>query len=78
MTDLRQGRPPSHEEQLLERTTAYFKEVLASVLKISVDLIEADVPMEDFGLDSVMVMQVTNHLEKTFGSLSKTLFFEYQ
>ena len=65
-------------EQLLEPTTAYFKEVLASVLKISADLIEADVPMEDFGLDSVMVMQVTNHLEKTFGSLSKTLFFEYR
>ena len=65
-------------EQLVERTTAYFKEVLASVLKISADLIEADVPMEDFGLDSIMVMQVTNHLEKAFGSLSKTLFFEYQ
>ena len=25
-----------------------------------------------------MVMQLTNQLEKTFGSLSKTLFFEYQ
>src|SRR5258708_34711626 len=29
-------------------------------------------------MDSVAAMKLTNHLEKTFGSLSKTLFFEYQ
>ncbi|MBY9082233.1 acyl carrier protein, partial [Paenibacillus sp. CGMCC 1.18879] len=29
-------------------------------------------------IDSIMVMQLTNQLEKVFGSLSKTLFFEYQ
>ena len=30
------------------------------------------------GIDSIMAMELTNQLEKLFGSLSKTLFFEYQ
>ncbi|HXH10353.1 MAG TPA: SDR family NAD(P)-dependent oxidoreductase [Alphaproteobacteria bacterium] len=64
-------------EQLLARTTAYFTAILASVLKMSADRIQVDTPMEEFGLDSVMVMQLTIHLEKTFGPLSKTLFFEH-
>ncbi len=34
--------------------------------------------MEDYGIDSIMIMHLTGRLEKSFGSLSKTLFFEYQ
>lgn len=40
--------------------------------------IEAQEPLEKYGIDSIMVMKMTNELEKSFGSLSKTLFFEYQ
>ena len=29
-------------------------------------------------MDSILAMKLTNQLEKTFGPLSKTLFFEYQ
>ena len=72
------GRPTAPtREQLLARTTAYCTEILASVLKMSADRIRVETPMEEFGLDSVMVMQLTIHLEKTFGPLSKTLFFEH-
>jgi polyketide synthase PksN len=34
--------------------------------------------MESYGIDSVMVMELTTELERVFGPLSKTLFFEYQ
>ena len=34
--------------------------------------------MEKYGIDSILAMKLTNQLEKTFGVLSKTLFFEYQ
>ena len=34
--------------------------------------------MEKYGLDSVMIINMTNELEKHFGALSKTLLFEYQ
>ena len=40
--------------------------------------IRADEPMDQYGIDSVMVMELTGLLEQTFGPLSKTLFFEYQ
>ena len=63
---------------LREKATNYFKKLLSSVIKLPANRIEADAPLEKYGIDSVMVMQLTSQLEKTFGSLSKTLFFEYQ
>jgi acyl transferase domain-containing protein/acyl carrier protein len=63
---------------LQEKATHYFKKLLSSAIKLPVHRIEADAPMENYGIDSIMVIQLTNQLEKTFGSLSKTLFFEYQ
>jgi polyketide synthase PksN len=66
------------EDILREKVINYFKKLLSSTLKLSVHHIEADAPMEKYGIDSIMVIQLNNQLEKTFGSLSKTLFFEYQ
>ncbi|WP_255298242.1 SDR family NAD(P)-dependent oxidoreductase [Brevibacillus dissolubilis] len=63
---------------LREKTIQFLIKQLSSVLKVPENLIEADAPMEQYGIDSIMVTQLTNELEKTFGSLSKTLFFEYQ
>ena len=34
--------------------------------------------MEDYGIDSIMVIQLTNTLRKIFGQVSSTLFFEAQ
>ncbi|AJQ25406.1 SDR family NAD(P)-dependent oxidoreductase [Pelosinus fermentans] len=63
---------------LQEKAINYFKKLLSSEIKLPAQQIEADAPMDNYGIDSVMVMQMTNQLEKTFGSLPKTLFFEYQ
>ena len=60
------------------RARQYFKKLLASSLKLPLERIEADAPFEKYGIDSILVMQVTTELEKRFGSLSKTLLFEYQ
>lgn len=63
----------------LERETAiYLKTLLSEVLKLPPEKIDEEAPLEKYGIDSVMVMQLTTELEKTFGTLSKTLFFEYQ
>ncbi|WP_155661250.1 beta-ketoacyl reductase, partial [Priestia megaterium] len=56
-----------------EKAVQYFKTMLSSVLKMPVSRIEANAPFEKYGIDSIMVMQLTNQLEKTFGSLPKTL-----
>ncbi len=61
-----------------EKAINYFKEQLSFIINLPRHQIEADVQLEKYGIDSLMIMQLTNQLEKTFGSLSKTLFFEYQ
>ena len=65
------------KDNLEEKAVNYFKRLLSKAIKLSPDRIEADAPMEKYGIDSVIIMGLTNELEKTFGSLSKTLFFEY-
>lgn len=67
------------EQDLLEeKTIEYFKDLISTLIQLPTHRIEAEAQMEKYGIDSVMVMQLTNQLEKIFGSLSKTLFFEYQ
>ncbi|MFT4400843.1 SDR family NAD(P)-dependent oxidoreductase [Bacillus sp. SW14] len=66
------------EETLREKAENYMKQVLSSVIKLPAGQIDAEAPLEDYGIDSIMIMHVTGQLEKVFGSLSKTLFFEYQ
>ena len=63
---------------LAEKTEHFLKHVLSEVTKLPVGKIDAKAPMEDYGIDSIMIMHLTGRLEKSFGSLSKTLFFEYQ
>ncbi|MBY0088465.1 SDR family NAD(P)-dependent oxidoreductase [Brevibacillus brevis] len=63
---------------LMEQATHYFKKLLSSVIKLPVAKMEADASLEKYGVDSIVAMQMTKELEKQFGSLPKTLFFEYQ
>ena len=64
--------------KLEEKAIRFLKTQVASVVKLPVERLNADDAMEKYGIDSVMVLQLTNTLERAFGSLSKTLFFEYQ
>ncbi|XLS29188.1 SDR family NAD(P)-dependent oxidoreductase [Flavobacteriaceae bacterium M23B6Z8] len=65
-------------DNLLEKTKAYLKKQFSSVLKIPVHKIDTSAALERYGIDSVVAMNLTGQLEKSFGTLSKTLFFEYQ
>lgn len=69
----------SESDYILEENAVhYFKKLLSSVIHLPVNRINAEAPLEKYGIDSVMVLQMTNDLERVFGPLSKTLFFEYQ
>ncbi|HRL21271.1 MAG TPA: amino acid adenylation domain-containing protein [Alcaligenes sp.] len=61
-----------------EMAQLYFKQLLARVFQLPLDRLDADMPFEDYGIDSILITQVTMALEQDFGPLSKTLFFEYQ
>jgi polyketide synthase PksN len=67
---------PSQPRQLgaIELLTKRF----STLTKIPPDRIQPSGPLENYGIDSILVMSFTKLLEQDFGPLSKTLLFEYQ
>lgn len=64
--------------QIYEKALHYFKKLLAPVINVPIERIQTEAALEIYGIDSIMVMKLTNRLEHDFGPLPKTLFFEYQ
>ncbi|WP_217563238.1 acyl carrier protein, partial [Paenibacillus sp. GbtcB18] len=73
-----ESKPGVEKGELLERVIGYLKKSVSSIIKLPTGQIDEHAPLEKYGIDSIMVMQLTRVLEKDFGSLPKTLFFEYQ
>jgi polyketide synthase PksJ len=68
--------PPG--EGLVARTEAWLKQLVSGILRTPVAKLDVDAPLERYGIDSIIVVKLNNELERHFGALSKTLFFEYQ
>jgi len=62
---------------LLAKTIDHVRAILADVLEMDAARIRANRKLEEYGLDSIAIVESTNRLEETLGPLSKTLFFEY-
>lgn len=60
-----------------ERLTDFLKKELCAATKLDPARVRADTPFEKFGIDSLMIMRLNVRLEKHFGEIPKTLFFEY-
>jgi acyl transferase domain-containing protein/enoyl-CoA hydratase/carnithine racemase/acyl carrier protein len=65
-------------DALAEKAEEYLRRQFSGVLKLPAHNIDPQAPLKDYGIDSMLAMKLTSRLEETFGSLSKTLFFEYQ
>src|SRR5262249_16021179 len=63
---------------LVEKTQDYLRRQCSELLKLASHSIDPQEALEKYGIDSILAMNLTNQLHKSFGSLSKTLFFEYQ
>ncbi|MFF8950527.1 SDR family NAD(P)-dependent oxidoreductase, partial [Streptomyces sp. NPDC014940] len=59
-----------------ERAVAHLRRVLAAALKLGPERLDADTPLERYGMDSVLAVTMLQPLEETFGPLSRTLLFE--
>ncbi|HEX6101022.1 MAG TPA: SDR family NAD(P)-dependent oxidoreductase [Thermoanaerobaculia bacterium] len=70
--------PEVAPESLAEKTQDYLRDEFSGILKLPVYKIDVQAALEKYGIDSILAIRLTNQLEKTFGPLSKTLFFEYQ
>jgi acyl transferase domain-containing protein/short-subunit dehydrogenase/acyl carrier protein len=70
-----------NEEQKIElkkKTEHYLKNIFANEIQLSINKIQLEEPFENYGIDSVMIMNINKELEKDFKNLPKTLLFEYQ
>ncbi|MDX8047239.1 SDR family NAD(P)-dependent oxidoreductase [Gracilibacillus sp. S3-1-1] len=65
-------------ELLYEKTAYLFKTIIAEELGGAVEEIDLEVTFEEYGIDSIMIHHFNARLESEFGSISKTLFFEYR
>ncbi|MEQ9366968.1 MAG: SDR family NAD(P)-dependent oxidoreductase [Leptospirales bacterium] len=71
-------RPAGDSEGLLRaRAEGYFQELLAREVKLPVERLGVDEAFQKFGIDSVMIVRLNRLLARDFGSIPKTLFFEY-
>jgi acyl transferase domain-containing protein/acyl carrier protein len=63
---------------LLSQARDFLRREFAPVLKIAANQIDIQEALENYGINSILAMNLTAQLEKHFGPLPKTLFFEYQ
>ncbi len=66
------------QEKFLSQTQEYLRKVLAEETKLSLDMIDIQAPFEKYGIDSLMILNLTRKLENDLGQLPKTLFYEYE
>jgi acyl transferase domain-containing protein/enoyl-CoA hydratase/carnithine racemase/acyl carrier protein len=62
---------------LLPRTIGFLKDALGELIQMEPSKIKSNRKLEEYGLDSIVIVELTNRLEESLGPLSKTLFFEY-
>ncbi|NDV85371.1 amino acid adenylation domain-containing protein [Aurantimonas aggregata] len=56
----------------------YFVGLVAHASGMDAAAISVSAPLEEYGIDSIMITRLTDRLEEDFGQLSRTLFFEHQ
>ncbi|WP_280187880.1 thioester reductase domain-containing protein [Nocardia gipuzkoensis] len=56
----------------------YLKGLLAEYCRLDPQRIRTRIPLQDYGIDSVLISKMNDRLETDFGPLPSTLFFEYQ
>ncbi|MDP4181147.1 MAG: SDR family NAD(P)-dependent oxidoreductase [Bacillota bacterium] len=65
------------EEVLFKESEQYLKELLSKVINLPVNKIDSKAALEQYGINSVMIMELNGLMEKDFESLPRTLLFEY-
>lgn len=64
--------------ELHTKTAVLLKKLIAETLKLAPEQLDKDLAFEHYGIDSLMIIQLNQRLEREFSTLPKTLFFEYQ
>ncbi|WP_063050878.1 thioester reductase domain-containing protein [Nocardia arthritidis] len=70
--------PATEVSPLRQAAETYLKNLLAQYCRLDPQRIRTRVPLQDYGIDSVLISKMNDRLETDFGPLPSTLFFEYQ
>ena len=75
-----QGKTPenSDERQLRASIISALADLFAKASGFAATDIDAGTPLEEYGIDSLMITRLNGALGKVFGALPKTLFFQYR
>ncbi|SFJ92795.1 polyketide synthase PksR [Thermoflavimicrobium dichotomicum] len=65
------------EESLESETVAFIKQTVGNAIKISPEKIDVKTSFDQYGVDSILQINVIRELEKVTGELPKTLLFEH-
>ena len=65
-------------QRLTERTAEALRHLFARVSGVPAARIEPDTPLEEYGIDSLMITRLNKELGASFGALSGTLLFEHR
>ncbi|WP_439657532.1 SDR family NAD(P)-dependent oxidoreductase [Lentzea sp. HUAS TT2] len=71
-----QASPAGREDELLERARDHFRALVADVLQLPVSSVRSDVTFDKYGIDSILVVQLTEAVRRGLDDVGSTLFFE--
>lgn len=78
LNEQEEGKAEQVTKRLVVKMEEWLKRIVSQHLKLAIEIIEANEPMETYGIDSIAIMDMTRELEQYYGTLSKTLFYEYK
>lgn len=78
VTEPSQHSNDNTQEILRAKSTTYIKQLIGNILKFPPAKIDAAAPLEEYGIDSLLIIQLTNTLSQSFPHISSTALFEYR
>ncbi len=70
-------QPSTEKHDLQAKMREFLRKEFSTLLKVPAERLDPQESLQRYGIDSILAMRLTGHLEKTFGPLSKTLLFEH-
>ncbi|AYK07546.1 non-ribosomal peptide synthetase [Brevibacillus laterosporus] len=68
----------SNKNLLIEMTQTYLIRLISEALNVPESELDVDTDLEEYGLDSILVVKINNELANRFNNLDSSLLFEYK
>lgn len=68
----------SNQIEIQLKVESLLKQIISTEIKKPLDQIKSDTSFEELGLDSFLIIRINKKLDKKFGELPKTLFYEFK